>query len=104
VERGRQIMRAGLTRQDLRRGLLRKHTEQGQQLLRRLIVGRLALSPEKDAGGRYYLFTGQGRYSRLLAGLWPQPRILSVASPTGFASRGWPLPFKGFSDLKDEAA
>ena len=60
-------MRAGLTRQDLRRGLLRKHTEQGQQLLRRLIVGRLALSPEKDAGGRYYLFTGQGG----IRGYWP---------------------------------
>lgn len=59
------------------RGLPRKHAEQGQQLLRRLIVGRLALIPERDEEGRYYRFTGQGTYSRLLAGLVPH----MVASP-----------------------
>ena len=68
------------------RDLLRKHAEQGQQLLRRLIVGRLVLTPERDAEGRYYRFTGQGTYSRLLAGLRPH----MVASPTGFEPVFWP--------------
>jgi site-specific DNA recombinase len=61
------------------RALLRKHVEQGQQLLRRLIVGRLILYPEADEDGRYYRFKGQGTLSRLLAGMGPQ----NVASPTG---------------------
>jgi hypothetical protein len=71
------------------RALLRKHTEQGQQLLRRLIVGRLTVTPEKDAEGRYYRFTGHGTWSRLLAGLVAQ----NVASPGGGARVGTPETF-----------
>ena len=59
------------------RGLLRKHPEQGSQLLRRLIVGRLKVFPENDADGRYYRFRGEGTLSRLLGGSGPQ----NVASP-----------------------
>jgi site-specific DNA recombinase len=62
------------------RGLLRKHVEQGQQLLRRVIVGRLMVYPQEDPEGRYYTWRGQGTWSRLLAGVWPQ----NVPSPTGF--------------------
>jgi hypothetical protein len=68
------------------RSLLRRHAEQGQQLLRRLIVGRLVVTPEADAEGRFYRFKGQGTLSRLLAGMGPQ----NVASPTGFEPVFWP--------------
>ena len=67
------------------RALLRKHVEQGQQLLRRLIVGRLTLMPQRDSEGRYYRFTGSGSLARLFAGV-----VQNVASPTGFEPVFWP--------------
>jgi site-specific DNA recombinase len=73
------------------RTLLRQHVEQAQQLLRRLIDGRLTMTPGEDQDGRYYRFTGAGSWWRLLAGLGPTWRPIvsalrpqKVASPTGF--------------------
>ena len=62
------------------RGLLRRHTEQGQQILRRLLVGRLVFTPTADDAGRYYAFHGTGTLTKLVGGLVPH----NVASPTGF--------------------
>ena len=81
------------------RGLLRRSAEQGQQLLRRLIVGRLKVYPEADAKGAYYRFRGKGTLSRLLSGLVPEcnfDRPQMVASPTRLApSRSGPFHMAG---------
>jgi site-specific DNA recombinase len=79
------------------RTLLRQHVEQAQQLLRRLIDGRLVLTAEEDSDGRYYRFNGLGSWWRLVAGLGPTWRPIvaglrphMVASPTGFEPVFWP--------------
>lgn len=61
------------------RSLLRRHVQQGQQILRKLIEGRLTFEAREDAAGRLYAFSGVGTVAKLLAGLVPQ----DVASPTG---------------------
>ena len=61
------------------RGLLRRHTAQGQQILRRLLVGRLIFTPTEDETGRYYAFHGTGTLTKLVGGLVPH----NAASPTG---------------------
>jgi hypothetical protein len=58
------------------KGLLRANLQQGQQVLRRLIKGRLVFTPD-EAG--YYTFTGVGTVKPLLAGA-----VRNLASPTGF--------------------
>jgi hypothetical protein len=60
------------------RGLLRANIQQGQQVLRRLIVGRLTFTPQP---GGYYTFSGCGTVEPLLAGV-----IRNLASPTGLTS------------------
>ena len=60
------------------RGLLRGHVGQAQQILRRLIKGRLTISPQE---GGYYAFAGTGTARPLLGGA-----IRNVASPTGTAA------------------
>ena len=79
------------------RSLLRQHVEQAQQLLRRLIDGRLVMTVEEDEDGRYYRFKGLGSWWRLLAGLGPTWRPIvaglrpqMVASPAGFEPAFWP--------------
>ena len=61
------------------RGLLRWHPVQGQQVLERLIDGRLTFEPTADGEERYYRFTGTGTVEPLLAGQVVQ----KLASPTG---------------------
>ena len=59
-------------------GLLRGHVHQGQQVLRRLIVGRLTFVPTE---GDYYTFSGTGTVRPLLSGVvrnWASPRVLAV--------------------------
>jgi hypothetical protein len=71
------------------RGLLRRHVAQGQQILRKLIDGRLTFEPREDEKGRFYAFSGVGTVKKLLAGLVPQ----NVASPRGltpFTISAWP--------------
>lgn len=62
--------------------LLRGQVRQGQQILRRLIKGRLTFTPE--AGG-HYSFAGVGTVRPLLAGV-----VRNLASPTGFEPVFWP--------------
>ena len=42
---------------------------QARQILRKLITGRLRMVPEIRPDGRFYRWTGQASYGRLLAGL-----------------------------------
>ena len=61
------------------RGLLRRHPVQGQQILRKLIDGRLTLTAHPDEVIAYYEFKGTGTLTGLLAGSVPH----KLASPTG---------------------
>jgi hypothetical protein len=63
------------------RELLRANVEQGQQILRRLVKGRLTFMPRAD----HYEFTGIGTVRPVIAGL-----VQNVASPTGFEPVFWP--------------
>jgi site-specific DNA recombinase len=49
--------------------LLRGEPVQARQILRKLITGRLRMVPEIRSEGRFYRWTGQASYGRLLAGL-----------------------------------
>ena len=75
----------GTVRRDLTRrltnwrGLLRRHAPQGQQILRKLIDGRLLMTPYPDDTPAHYRFEGTGTLVGLLAGIVP----LKVASPRG---------------------
>ena len=55
--------------------LLRAHVRQGQQVLRRLVLDRLTLTPHE---GGFYTFSGKGTVYPLLAGV-----VRNLASPTG---------------------
>jgi site-specific DNA recombinase len=61
------------------RGLLRRRPQQGQQILQRLIRGRITFMPQQSERGRYYAFRATGTLTKLLSGL-----VQNVASPTGF--------------------
>ena len=65
--------------QDWKR-LLRRRAPQGRQILRKLIEGRLLLTPHPGEVTPYYTFTGTGTLTGLLSGVLPH----KVASPTGF--------------------
>lgn len=60
--RGEEWPRAAVSGQ----GLLRGHVRQGQQVLRRLIVGRLTLTPTEHG---YYTFSRTGMVRPVLAGV-----------------------------------
>ena len=69
------------------RGLLRLRAPQGRQILRKLIEGRLVLTPHREGVAPYYTFTGSGTLTSLLSGVLPH----KVASPSGvlpFTMRG----------------
>lgn len=75
-------------------GLLRANVQQARQVLRKLMVGRLALTPNKD----YSVFTisGTGLVEPLITQLVGAPKAL--VTPAGFepaistlkGSRPWP--------------
>ena len=53
------------------RSLLRRHAPQGQQILRKLIDGRLLMTPYPDETPAHYSFEGTGTLVGLLAGIVP---------------------------------
>lgn len=50
-------------------GVLERHPVQARQLLRKLLDGRLILTPRIDETGRWYEVTGRAVYGRLLSGI-----------------------------------
>jgi len=50
------------------RSLLFKHVPQARQMLRKVLVGRLKLTPIDQNGRKGYRFEGYGSYGKLLAG------------------------------------
>ena len=77
------------------RGVLRRQVGETSQILRHLLVGRLAFTPRADGGGRFYTFEGPGSLSALLSGIVTPE---GVVTPAGFepaistlkGSRPWP--------------
>lgn len=50
-------------------GLLRSNPVEARPILRRLLVGRLVLTPTQLPAGRFYEFTGTATYGELLSGV-----------------------------------
>jgi hypothetical protein len=77
------------------RGVLRRQVGETRQILRHLLVGRLAFTPREDGSGRFYAFEGHGSVSALLSGI-VHPE--GLVTPAGFepaistlkGSRPWP--------------
>jgi hypothetical protein len=64
-------------------GGLKRHPAQARQILRKLLVGRLAFTPRQDETGAWYEFSGHASYGLLLAGVaglkeWCPRRGLAV--------------------------
>ena len=62
------------------RGLLRKHTPQARQVLKKLLAGPIVFSPVRNGWQRYYEFRAPVAVGRIIAGL---AFGTTVASPTG---------------------
>jgi hypothetical protein len=75
------------------RGLLRRHTPQARQVLKKLLAGPLVFSPVRDGRQRYYEFKAPIAIGRIISGL---ACANMVASPTSLATAvppiGGPLP------------
>jgi len=65
------------------RAMLRREVPEAREILRNLVVGRIALKPRPEA--RVYEFSGRGSFGRLLAGTTCS---VSVVTPAGFATVG----------------
>jgi site-specific DNA recombinase len=53
------------------KGLLRRHAPQGAQILKKLVDGRLILTPHNGQAVPYYTFSGTGTLNGLIGGLVP---------------------------------
>ena len=62
------------------RAMLRREVPEARELLRNLIVGRVAFTPRPET--RVYEFSGRGSFGRVLAGTTSP---VSVVTPAGFA-------------------
>ena len=69
--------------------LLRGEPVRARQILRKLITGRLRMVPEIRPDGRFYRWTGQASYGRLLAGLIGGQGLV----PPGWSARSRTVPF-----------
>lgn len=67
------------------RGLLRGHVQQAQQVVRRLVKGRLTMVPQ---AGAYYTFSGTGTVRPVLAGDVRKLASLAGFEPAIFALKG----------------
>jgi hypothetical protein len=65
------------------RELLKRQTMEARQIIRNLLVGRLAFTPGQDEEGSLYTFTGQGSISAILSGVVRQ----DVSNPAGVTNR-----------------
>jgi hypothetical protein len=98
ASRARLMMDAKRLRADLLqrledwRALLGRHVPQARQILKKLLVGPILFTPERDDHGRYYALSATGSLGKLLAGV---PGANLVASPTG-TGRSWIVERTGF--------
>ena len=69
------------------RGLLGRDIPRTRQILRKLLVGRLACAPFEENGRRGYHFAGQGSYADLL----PGKLSTFVVTPAGVRAPSIPL-------------
>jgi hypothetical protein len=51
------------------RVVLRRQVDETSQILRHLLVGRLAFTPREDGGGRFYDFEGHASVSAILSAI-----------------------------------
>jgi hypothetical protein len=65
--------------------VLRRQVGETSQILRHLLVGRLAFTPRADGSGRFYTFEGPRSLSALLSGIVTPE---GVVTPGGY-SEGW---------------
>jgi hypothetical protein len=70
--------------------LLRANVQQAQQVLRRLVKGRLTFTPRGD----HYEFSGTGTFKPVLTGI-----VRNLASPTE-TDHEWIAKFEGFSPAR----
>ena len=63
------------------KGLLGRHPAQARQTARKLVEGRLTLTPLQDDSGRFYEVKGQGTLGRILAGTF---LAKAMVTPAGF--------------------
>ncbi len=66
------------------RGLLTRNVESGREVLKTLLVEPFRFTPEIDARGRRYRFTGAIALDRLVAGVIDLKTCDRVTSPEGF--------------------
>ena len=82
LQEPRQTLDPAAVRQQLKgylrdwQSLLLGHVGQAQQVLRRLVIGRLVFTPQE---GGFYTFVGKGTVRPLLGNV-----VRMLASPTGF--------------------
>jgi hypothetical protein len=78
------------------RGLLTRNVESGREVLKTLLAEPFKFTPEIDARGRRYRFTGAIALDRVVAGVIDLKTCDRVPSPAGTA-HGWrPMPLRGF--------
>jgi len=75
------------------RGLLRRQPTQGRQILRKLLVGRLTLTPRTTESGRAYAYEGEATVSGLLSGSLAS--ATAVVAPRGTARPNLAIPLDG---------
>ena len=66
-----------------RRGLAARHVQATRQLLRKLLVGRITFSPDREAGAGVIRFRGQGTLQPIIGRLELQG-VQGLVAPTGF--------------------
>jgi len=67
--------------------MLRREIPEAREILRNLVVGRIAFKPRPEA--RVYEFSGRGSFGRLLAGTTSR---VSAVTPAGSTRPIWTLP------------
>jgi hypothetical protein len=75
------------------RGALRRHVPQSRQMLRKLLVGKLAMTPGRVGRKGTFDFGGEASLGRLLSGVAGLPQ--AVASPRGTTPFHSPLRLVG---------
>ncbi len=64
------------------RAMLRREVPEAREILRNLVVGRIAFKPRPEA--RVYEFSGRGSFGRLLAGTTSPVSVVTPAGPDRF--------------------